>query len=209
MPWACALSTCKADMDAAQYQGVRGAPRPARQPPTSSPATCRAGGACSPSAYAPAEQVVAAASETERTVTNGMSEYARRRGEHQRRPAGERDAGGLRRAAIPWRASPFSGRLEEAAFRAGRRRLHGAVPAGGGLSGCADPAPAAAACSPAIRPGRHADADLHDCLPAFVTEALEQALPLLEEKLPGYCRRRRPADGGGEPLLLPGADPAG
>ena len=30
-------------------------------------------------------------------------------------------------------------------------------------------------------------ADLHECLPEFVTQALEQALPILDKKLPGFA----------------------
>ena len=29
-------------------------------------------------------------------------------------------------------------------------------------------------------------ADLHDCLPSFLTDALEEALPLLGRRIPGY-----------------------
>ena len=50
-------------------------------------------------------------------VTNGMSEYPGP-GEHQRRPAGERDAGGLRQQP-PLAGIAFQRRLEEAAFRLG------------------------------------------------------------------------------------------
>jgi len=39
---------------------------------------------------------------------------------------------------------------------------------------------------PSYRPGV-TWCDLHRCLPPFVAETLELALPLLEEKLPGYA----------------------
>ena len=39
---------------------------------------------------------------------------------------------------------------------------------------------------PSFRPGvRYAD--LHECLPEFITQALEQALPILDKKLPGFA----------------------
>ena len=40
---------------------------------------------------------------------------------------------------------------------------------------------------PSYRPGV-TWCDLHDCLPGFLTEAMEEALPLLERKLRGYAQ---------------------
>ena len=40
--------------------------------------------------------------------------------------------------------------------------------------------------TPSYRPGvRYTD--LHECLPKFISEALEQALPILDRKLPGFA----------------------
>ena len=131
----------------------------------------------------PGGQVVAAASEPRRTVTNGMSEYAR---------SGENINGGLLVGVSPrdfgsdhpLAGIAFQRRLEEAAYRLG----------GGFTAPCQRvedflyhrPSTGCASVRPSYRPGvRYAD--LHDCLPDFIAGALEQALPLLDKKLPGFA----------------------
>lgn len=131
----------------------------------------------------PGGQVVAAASEPRRTVTNGMSEYAR---------SGENINGGLLVGVSPrdfgsdhpLAGIAFQRRLEEAAYRLG----------GGFTAPCQRvedflhhrPSTGCASVRPSYRPGvRYAD--LHDCLPDFIARALEQALPLLDKKLPGFA----------------------
>ena len=131
----------------------------------------------------PGGQVVAAASEPRRTVTNGMSEYAR---------SGENINGGLLVGVTPrdfgsdhpLAGIAFQRRLEEAAYRLG----------GGFTAPCQRvedflhhrPSTGCASVRPSYRPGvRYAD--LHDCLPDFIAGALEQALPLLDKKLPGFA----------------------
>ena len=132
----------------------------------------------------PGGQVVAAASEENRLVTNGMSHYAR---------DGQNINGALLVNVTPedfGGSHPLAGielqrRLEEAAFRQGGSSYkapcqrvedfllkrpsagHGAIP-------------------PSYRPGV-VWGDLHGCLPDFITETLELALPVLDHKLPGYA----------------------
>ncbi len=131
----------------------------------------------------PGGQVVAAASEPRRTVTNGMSEYAR---------SGENINGGLLVSVTPedfGSGHPLAGiafqrRLEEAAYRLG----------GGYTAPCQRvedfllhrPSTGCGSVKPSYRPGvRYGD--LHGCLPEFICSALEQALPVLEKKLPGFA----------------------
>ena len=126
---------------------------------------------------------MAAASERERTVTNGMSEYAR---------DGENINGGLLvnvtpedfGSGHPLAGIAFQRRLEGAAYRLG----------GGYTAPCQRvedfllrrPSTGCGSVRPSFRPGvRYAD--LHECLPEFITQALEQALPILDKKLPGFA----------------------
>lgn len=131
----------------------------------------------------PGGQVVAAASETERVVTNGMSEYAR-------------DQENINGALLvnvtpedfpdthPLAGIAFQRQLEDAAFRLG---------GGDYLAPCQRvddfllhrPTTSPGNVLPSYRPGV-TYTDLHRCLPPFVCEALEQALPLLGKKLRGY-----------------------
>ena len=132
----------------------------------------------------PGGQVVAAASETGRAVTNGMSEYAR-------------DKENINGALLvnvtpadfptdhPLAGITFQRTLEEAAFVLG----------GGNYCAPAQrvedfllrrPSANSGSVMPSYRPGVKW-CDLHECLPAFVAETLELALPALEKKLPGYA----------------------
>ena len=129
--------------------------------------------------------MVAAASEPGRVVTNGMSHYAR---------SGENINGGMLVGVTPedfGTDHPLAGvawqrQLEEAAFRLG---------GGGFLAPCQRvedflahrPSTGPGAVLPSYRPGV-TWYDLHDCLPGFLTEAMEEALPLLERKLRGYAQ---------------------
>lgn len=132
----------------------------------------------------PGGEVVAAASESGRAVTNGMSEYARDK---------ENINGALLVNVTPAdfpTDHPLSGialqrQLEEAAFTLG---------GGGYLAPCQRvedflahrPSSGPGSVSPSYRPGV-TWCDLHDCLPPFIAETLELALPLLNQKLPGYA----------------------
>ena len=131
----------------------------------------------------PGGQVVAAASETGRTVTNGMSEYAR---------SGENINGALLvnvtaedfPSPHPLAGIALQRQVEEAAFalgggdyRAPCQRvedfLRGAPSAGAGRV------------TPSYRPGV-VYTDMARCLPPFIAETLRLALPVLGKKLKGY-----------------------
>lgn len=132
----------------------------------------------------PGGQVVAAASEEGRLVTNGMSCYARDL---------ENCNGGLLVSVTPedfGSEHPLAGiafqrRLEEDAFRLGGGDY--CAPAqrvGDFLAGQASTE--AGQVHPSYRPGvRFTDLSL--CLPAFVCDSLREALPLLERKLHGFA----------------------
>lgn len=132
----------------------------------------------------PGGQVVAAASETGRAVTNGMSEYAR-------------DKENINGALLvnvtpadfptehPLAGIAFQRQLEEAAFalgggdyRAPCQRVEDFLQR--------RPSTDSGRITPSYRPGVRW-CDLHECLPDFVAQTLELALPELERKLPGYA----------------------
>ncbi len=131
----------------------------------------------------PGGQVVAAASEENRVVTNGMSEFARDRENINGAllvNVTPEDFGG----SGPLAGVAFQRALETAAFTFG----------GGGYRAPAQrvedfllrrPSTGPGRVQPSYRPGV-TWTDLHRCLPPFVAETLEQALPLLGEKLRGY-----------------------
>lgn len=172
------------DMDAAQYRQYAGHPC---LPASTYKLSCHtaAGRGVFSFCVCPGGQVVAAASEPGRVVTNGMSHYAR---------SGENINGGMLVGVTPedfGTDHPLAGvawqrQLEEAAFRLG----------GGGFRAPCQrvedflahrPSTGPGAVLPSYRPGV-TWCDLHDCLPGFLTEAMEQALPLLERKLRGYAQ---------------------
>ena len=132
----------------------------------------------------PGGQVVAAASEEGRVVTNGMSEFARDK---------ENINGGLLVSVTPedfgdrgaLAGVAFQQRLEEAAYRAG----------GGGYAAPAQtvgdflanrPSTGAGSVKPSYRPAVKWG-NLRDCLPDFVCDALVEALPELDKKLNGFA----------------------
>ena len=132
----------------------------------------------------PGGEVVAAASEEGRVVTNGMSEFARDKENINGAllvgitPA---DFGG---ETDPLAGVAFQRRLEEAAFAAG----------GGGYRAPAQrvedflngrPSAGPGRVQPSYRPGV-TWTDLRRCLPPFISESIAQALPLLGQKLSGY-----------------------
>ena len=149
----------------------------------------------------PGGQVVAAASEAERAVTNGMSLYARE---------GENCNGGLLVSVTP-EDFPGGDRLPAGAGGAGlcRRgwRLHRPRPAGGGLPG-----------PTAISGAGQGQAHLPPRRPLVrpVAGAAGRYLPVpgggpasAGQEAPRLRRPRRGADGGGDPLLLPPPHPPG
>ena len=134
----------------------------------------------------PGGQVVAAASEEGRLVTNGMSLRAR---------DGENINGGLLVGVGPGDfggSHPLAGmeyqmRLEEAAFAAGGGDFRApAQLVGDFLDGLPSKGPAGV--EPTYRPGV-TWTDLRRCLPAPVADTLGQALPLLDGKLHGFAAR--------------------
>lgn len=172
------------DMDAAQYRQYAGHPC---LPASTYKLSCHtaAGRGVFSFCVCPGGQVVAAASEPGRVVTNGMSHYAR---------SGENINGGMLVGVTPedfGTDHPLAGvawqrQLEEAAFRLG---------GGGFLAPCQRvedflahrPSTGPGAVLPSYRPGV-TWCDLHGCLPSFLTGAMEEALPLLERKLRGYAQ---------------------
>ena len=171
------------DMDLAQYKEAAGR---YGLPPTSYKLSChtKEGRGVFSFCVCPGGEVVAAASETDRVVTNGMSEFAR---------DGVNINGGLLVSVTPedfggtdvLAGVAFQRRLEEAAYALG----------GGGYAAPAQTVGDFLAHRPSIGPGRVTPTyrpavrwcDLHDCLPPFVCAALEEALPLLEKKLHGFA----------------------
>ena len=131
----------------------------------------------------PGGEVVAAASETGRVVTNGMSEFAR---------AKENINGALLVNVTPddfGGDSPLAGiefqrKLEEAAYRLGGGKYH--APAQRVEDFLAKrPSAGAGRVQPSYRPAV-TWCNLWDCLPDFVAETMAEALPVLGRKLRGY-----------------------
>ena len=132
----------------------------------------------------PGGQVVAAASEEGLLATNGMSVYAR---------DGENINGGLLVSVTPedfGSDNPLAGiafqrKLERNAFAAGGGNyVAPAQKVGDFLAG--RPSESTGNISPTYCPSVRFT-DLRTCLPAFVTDALAEALPLLDRKLPGFA----------------------
>lgn len=132
----------------------------------------------------PGGQVVAAASEEGGVVTNGMSN-ADRDGENCNaallvtlHPEDFPDSSVL--GGVRWQRE-----LERAAFAAGGGSYRApAQLVGDFLAGRASTGPGQV--MPSYRPGV-VWTDLHICLPPRLTQVLEQALPALEQKLPGFA----------------------
>ena len=172
----------QSDCDAAQYKQYAGHPA---LPVSTYKLSCHLsnGRAAFSFCVCPGGEVVAAASEAERLVTNGMSEFARDRENINGAllvnvdPA---DFGG----EGPLAGIAFQRKLEEAAFRLGGENFH--APAQRVEDFLAHrPSRGPGKVKPSYRPGV-TWCDLHDCLPSFVTETMEEALPILGRKLAGY-----------------------
>ena len=141
----------------------------------------------------PGGLVVGATSEPGRVVTNGMSQHSRN----------ERNAnsGIVVNVTLddlaPYGSGPgdplagvaFQRHWEERAFEAGGGSFQ--APAqfvGDFLAGqpSAQPGTETVAVAPSYQPGVHY-ASLEPCLPAFVLEALKEALPAFEKRIPGFA----------------------
>lgn len=172
------------DMDAAQYKQYAGHPC---LPPSTYKLSCHLDNGRSAFSFCvcPGGQVVAAASETGRVVTNGMSEYARDKeninGALLVNVTPEDYGGG----DDPLAGIRFQRELEAAAYKLG---------GGDYRAPCqrvedfllGRPTTEAGRVKPSYRPGV-AYTDLHRCLPPFVAETIAGALPLLERKIRGYA----------------------
>lgn len=134
----------------------------------------------------PGGQVVAAASEPGRLVTNGMSCRAR---DGQNINGGflvgvsPADYGCTDTSHDPLLGMAFQREWEERAFRLGGGSYHAPAQSVAAFLG-SDPAPASLV-HPTYRPGVR-EADLNECLPAFVTNTLRSALPQFGRKLKGF-----------------------
>ena len=173
----------QSDMDAAQYKQYASHPG---LPAATYKLSCHLPNGRSAFSFCvcPGGQVVAAASETGRVVTNGMSEYAR---------DNENINGALLVNVTPedfGSAQPLAGiafqrKLEEAAYALGGSTY--AAPCQRVEDFLAHrPSTACGKVQPSYRP-HVVYTDLHACLPDFVSEALELALPMLNEKIHGYA----------------------
>ena len=172
----------QADCDAAQYRQYAGHPG---LPVSTYKLSCHLpnGRAAFSFCVCPGGEVVAAASEEHRVVTNGMSEFARDK---------ENINGALLVNVTPedfGGDSPLAGiafqrKLEDDAYTLGGGRYF--APAQRVEDFLARrPSTGPGRVKPSYRPGV-TWTDLHRCLPSFITETLEQALPILGQKLAGY-----------------------
>lgn len=173
----------QADMDAVQYKKYAGHPG---LPVSTYKLSCHLpdGRAAYSFCVCPGGEVVAAASEENRVVTNGMSRFAR---------DGKNINGGFLVNVTPedfggdgpLAGVEFQQKLEDAAFRLG----------GGGYRAPAQriedflenrPSTGPGSVTPTYRPGVKWT-NLRECLPDFVCDTLAQALPVLDQKLRGYA----------------------
>ena len=188
----------QADCDAVQYGQYAGHPA---LPAASYKLSCHLpdGRGVFSFCVCPGGEVMAAASEPGRVVTNGMSEYARDReningallvgvtpSDFGAFVPGTDTPSDFGASALPDVLSgiAFQRRLEEAAYRLGGGGFYAPVQrVQDFLSHCPSDAPGRVI--PSYRPGV-TWTDLHRCLPPFVSDALETALPILGRKLRGY-----------------------
>jgi len=135
----------------------------------------------------PGGTVVAATSEAGRVVTNGMSQYSRA---ERNANAGIVVGVGPADFAAAERDDPLGGvafqrRLESAAFEAGGRDYRApAQRVGDFLAG--RPSVALGEVVPSYKPGV-TPTDLSLCLPAFVVEAIREALPVFGRRIAGFA----------------------
>ena len=171
------------DCDAAQYKEYAGHPG---LPASTYALSCHLdhGRAAFSFCVCPGGEVVAAASEEHRLVTNGMSEFARDKENINGAllvNVTPEDYGG---EAAPLAGIAFQRKNEEAAYRLG----------GGGYFAPAQRVEDFLAKRPSVGPGRVEPSyrpgvkwtNLWDCLPGFVAETIAGALPILGGKLRGY-----------------------
>lgn len=131
----------------------------------------------------PGGEVVAAASENGRLVTNGMS-YHGRNGENANSAllvgVSERELG----SPHPLAGIAFQRKLEEAAFRAGGSNYYAPVCCVGDFLANCQPT-SLGSVKPTYRPGVTLAA-LETYLPHFITDTLRIGIPVMAEKIPGF-----------------------
>ena len=206
-PWACGSSTGRRTATPPSTGSTPGIPG---LPASTYKLSCHlpSGRAAFSFCVCPGGEVVAAASEAERVVTNGMSEFARDR---------ENINGGLLvnvtpedygGAADPLAGIAFQRQLEAAAYALGGGGYRApAQRVGDFLAGRPSTGPGAGA-APATAPASPGRTCAGACRPSWRTAIAGGAAPAGPEA-PGLRRPGRRPDGGGEPLLLPGAHPPG
>jgi len=173
----------QSDCDAAQYKQFAGHPG---LPASTYKLACHTENGRSAFSFCvcPGGEVVAAASEAQRVVTNGMSEFARDKENINGALLVNVTPEDFNTTGSPLDGIAFQRKLEEDAYTLG----------GGGYLAPAQRVEDFLAKRPSTGPGRVKPSyrpgvvwtDLHQCLPTFVTETMEQALPMLGRKLRGY-----------------------
>ena len=174
----------QSDMDCAQYRRYAGHPG---LPVSTYKLSCHLenGRAAYSFCVCPGGEVVAAASEEGRLVTNGMSEFARDK---------ENINGGLLVNVTPadfggdkhpLAGIAFQRRLEEAAFALGGSNYRAPCQRVGDFLAHRTSVRCGRV-KPSYRPGV-TYTNLRHCLPEFICETLEGALPILGKKLLGYA----------------------
>ena len=132
----------------------------------------------------PGGQVIAAASEAGRVVTNGMSFYSRAEANANAGLVVGVEPGDFP-SGHPLAGIEFQRQWEEAAFAAGGRNYH--APAQRVEDFLAQRASKTiGGVLPSYTPGV-TPADLRACLPAYVTDAMREAIPAFDRKLRGYA----------------------
>jgi len=145
---------------------------------------CRNGRSVYSFCMCPGGTVVAATSEAERVVTNGMSQYSR-----QERNANSALVVGISPEDYP--GGPLAGvelqrQLESAAYHLGGATYDApAQTVGAFLRG--EAATELGAVQPSFKPGIHLT-DLAQALPDYCIEALREALPAFNRQIPGFAR---------------------
>ena len=171
------------DIDAAQYKMF--ASHPALPPSSYKLSThTKDGRGVFSFCVCPGGEVVAAASEKGHLVTNGMSRFARDR---------ENINGGLLVSVTPedfnsadiLAGIAFQRKLERDAFLLGGKNFFAPAQTVGDFL-LHRPSSKPGNVLPSYRPGVRW-CDLHDCLPNFICQALEEALPVLASKIQGFA----------------------
>ncbi len=144
----------------------------------------------------PGGTVVAATSEPERVVTNGMSQYSRNERNANAgivvgiAPQDYRQDGTRRRAGEPARRHGLPALLGVARLCARRRRLRGAGPAASATSSRASAAARWGSVLPSYQPGVR-PTDLAEpgqaSLPDYAIAAIREALPAFERQIKGFA----------------------